>query len=89
MKKLFFAGRKINNLPFELHHVFVMMLAYKKQPNTITALRNTVKLRGISIAYAVGSYGYTGHQSIKFILIEPKHIFNSNKLFSYNVLKQQ
>ena len=47
MKKLFLAkGQKINELPYELHHVFAMMIAYthKKQPNTITALRNTDKL---------------------------------------------
>ena len=29
MKKLFLAeGRKINELPYELHHVFVMMIVY-------------------------------------------------------------
>ena len=43
---------KINELPYELHYVFVMMIAYhKKQPNTITASKNTDKLRRISIAY--------------------------------------
>ena len=31
MKKLFLAkGRKIIELPYELHHVFVMMIAYHK-----------------------------------------------------------
>ena len=43
---------KRTTVPYELHHVFVMMIAYhKKQPNTIIALRNTDKLLGISIAY--------------------------------------
>ena len=53
IKKLFLAKRrKINELPHELHYVFVIMIAYhKKQPNTITASKNTDKLRGISIAY--------------------------------------
>ena len=53
IKKLFLAKRrKINELPYELHYVFVMMIAYhKNQPNTITASKNTDKLREISIAY--------------------------------------
>ena len=52
MKKLFLAkGRKINELSYELHHVFVMMIAYaQKAAYTITASKNTDKLRGISIA---------------------------------------
>ena len=53
MKKLFLAKRrKINELLYELHRVFVMMIAdHKKQPNTITASKNTDKLRRISIPY--------------------------------------
>ena len=53
IKELFLAKRrKINELLYELHYVFVMMTAYhKKQPNTVTASKNTDKLRGISIAY--------------------------------------
>ena len=32
MKKLFLVkGRKINELPYELHHVFVMMIAYPQK----------------------------------------------------------
>ena len=54
MKKLFLAkSQKIIELPYELHHVFVMMIAYphKKQPDTMNASKNTDKLRGISIGY--------------------------------------
>ena len=56
IKKLFLAKRrKINELPYELLYVFVMMVAHlKKQPNTITASKNTDKLRRISIAYGSG-----------------------------------
>ena len=32
MKKLFFAeGRKMNELPYELHHIFAMMIAYPQK----------------------------------------------------------
>ena len=32
MKTLFFAeGQKINKLPYELHHGFVMMIAYQQK----------------------------------------------------------
>ena len=44
---------KIIELPYELHHVFVIMIAYphKSSPDTMNASKNTDKLRGISICY--------------------------------------